>query len=191
MMLAHHAEMLAVVPQLRAFAFSLCRNRDQADDLVQETLLRACDNIARFQAGTNMAAWLITIMRNQFYSEYRKRRRDVQDADGIYMKTMVMQPEQIARTEYGELRRALAKLPKQMREILILIGVHGVSYPEAARICGCATGTIKSRLHRARACLAALLSIESEADFAADPNLQSILVSVESARAVQHSELSH
>jgi RNA polymerase sigma-70 factor (ECF subfamily) len=130
-------------------------------------------------------------MRNQFYSEYRKRRRDVQDADGIYMKTMVMQPEQIARTEYGELRRALAKLPKQMSEILILLGVHGVSYPEAARICGCATGTIKSRLHRARACLAAMLSIESEADFASDPNLQSILVSVESARAMQHNELSH
>jgi RNA polymerase sigma-70 factor, ECF subfamily len=186
-----HGEMLAVIPQLRAFAVSLCRNRDQADDLVQETLLRACGNITKFEPGTNMGAWLITILRHQFYSEYRKRRREVQDANGYYLKTMVTQPHQIGCAEYRELLEAIAKLPKEMREALILVGVHGVSCPEAARICGCPTGTIKSRVHRARACLAALLSIESVADLAADPKMQSIQVCLESTRAVHRAGFSH
>jgi RNA polymerase sigma-70 factor (ECF subfamily) len=148
-------EMLAVMPQLRAFAVALCRSRDHADELVQETLLRACDNITKFEPGTNMTAWLITILRHQLYSEYRKRRRDVQDVNGYYVKTMVTRPHQIGHPEYPELLEAIAKLPKEMREALIPVGARGVSYPEAARICGCPTGTIKSRVHRARAYLAA------------------------------------
>jgi DNA-directed RNA polymerase specialized sigma24 family protein len=102
-------EMLAVMPQLRAFAVALCRSRDHADELVQETLLRACDNITKFEPGTNMTAWLITILRHQFYSEYRKRRRN-----GYYVKTMVTRPHQICHTEYRELLEAIAKLPKRV-----------------------------------------------------------------------------
>ena len=147
---AVRAAMLAAIPRLRAFAISLCRNPERADDLVQETLLRACANIAQFQHGTKMEAWLTTILRNQHYSEYRKRRREVEDVDGIYAKTLVAHPSQLASAQYKELRTALARLPDEMREALTLVVGSGLSYPEVARICGCATGTIKSRVHRAR-----------------------------------------
>jgi len=176
------AEILSLVPKLRAFAVSLSHDRDQAEDLIQETLLSACRNIDRFEPGTNLAAWLFTILRNHFYSEYRKRRRDVQDVDGRYTRSLVAQHEQTIRTEYEELWAALAQLPEGMRDLLLLVGVGGVSYPEAARICGCATGTAKSRVHRARRRLAELLSIESAADFADDPSLQAVLANVEYQR---------
>jgi RNA polymerase sigma-70 factor (ECF subfamily) len=140
---AIRGEMLALTPQLRAFAVALCRNRDQADDLVQETLLRAFENITKFEPGSNMRAWLSTILRNHFYSEHRKRRRDVQDANGSYIRAMVTQPHQIGFVEHRELIEAMAKLTN-----LILVSVHGVSYPEAARVCGCPIGTVKSRVHR-------------------------------------------
>jgi len=84
--------MLAAVPTLRAFAISLSGNADRADDLVQETLLRATANIDSFQPGTNMLAWLFTILRNQFRSEYRKRRREVEDADGSYLDGLTSAP---------------------------------------------------------------------------------------------------
>jgi RNA polymerase sigma-70 factor (ECF subfamily) len=177
-----HAEMLSLVPKLRAFAVSLSRDRDQAEDLIQETLLSACRNLDRFEPGTNMTAWLFTILRHNFYSEYRKRRREVQDVEGGYTKSLVAQPEQIACIEYEELRTALSKLPKKMRDILLLVAVGGVSYPEAARICGCATGTAKSRIHRARTRLAELLSIESPADFAGDAGLQAVMARAEHQR---------
>jgi RNA polymerase sigma-70 factor (ECF subfamily) len=177
-----HAEMLSLIPKLRAFAISLSHNRDQAEDLIQETLLSACRNIDRFEPGTNMAAWLSTILRNHFYSEYRRRRRDVPDVDGAYTDTLVVQPEQVIRAESEALWAALAKLPKNMRDLLILVGVSGVSYPEAARICGCATGTAKSRVHRARARLAEMLSIESPGDFAGDPGLEAVVARIEYQR---------
>jgi RNA polymerase sigma-70 factor, ECF subfamily len=170
-----HPAMLAAIPQLRTFAVSLCRDRDYADDLVQEALLRACDNVARFEPDTNMTAWLITILRNQFYAEYRKRRREVADADGIYADTLVTQPTQLACAQYGELRRALDTLPGEMRDAIVLIAGSGASYDEAARICGCAVGTIKSRVHRARMRLAELLSINDPANFAEDPIGQSVV----------------
>jgi RNA polymerase sigma-70 factor (ECF subfamily) len=176
MVSAVHDEMLAAIPKLRAFAVSLCRNRDHAGDLVQGALLRACDNITKFQPGTNMRAWLITILRNQFYAEFRKRRRGVQDAKGFYMRQMVTQPHQVGCAEHRELVEAMAMLSKEMREAIILVGAHGVSYPEAARICGCPVGTVKGRAHRARACLAALLMIESPVDLVADPKTPSIQV---------------
>ena len=92
-------QVLSTVPSLRAFAISLCGNVDRADDLVQETLLRALANIDSFQPGTNMPAWLFTILRNLFRSEYRKRRREVEDADGRYAETLKSQPEQNGRVE--------------------------------------------------------------------------------------------
>jgi len=159
---------LSAVPSIRAFAISLCGNVDRADDLVQETLLRAWANLNSFEPGTNMSAWLFTILRNLFRSEYRKRRREVADGDGTYAETLKTQPEQTSRVEFEEFRTALAKLPSDQREALVLVGASGFSYEEAAGICGCAVGTVKSRVNRARVKLAELLSIEGIDDFGPD-----------------------
>ena len=180
------AAMLAAIPHLRAFAVSLCRNPERADDLVQETLLRACANIAQFERGTKMEAWLITILRHQYYSEYRKRRREVEDVNGIYAGTLVTRPEQIVSTQYRELRAALARLPDDMREALLLVAGSGLSYPEVARICGCAVGTIKSRVHRARERLAAMLFVENLADLTEDAIGRSIVARAEHGRLQLH-----
>src|SRR5260370_1352220 len=168
-------QMLGAVPSLRAFAISLSGNVDRADDLVQETLMRAIANIDSFQPGTNMSAWLFTILRNLFRSEYRKRRREVEDADGSYADTLKSQPEQSGRLEFNEFRVALDKLPPDQREALILVGASGFSYEEAAAICECAVGTIKSRVNRARTRLADLLSIESAEDFGPDHTTRAIM----------------
>src|SRR5271168_1789574 len=157
--------MLSAVPSLRAFALSLCGNVDRADDLVQEALLRAWANLDSFELGTNMSAWLFTILRNVFRSEYRKRRREVEDADGSYAESLTSQPNQTSHLEMGEFRRALDQLPTEQRESLILVGASGFSYEEAAQICGCAVGTIKSRVNRARVRLASILSVENPNDF--------------------------
>jgi RNA polymerase sigma-70 factor (ECF subfamily) len=168
---------LAAVPSLRAFAISLCGNVDRADELVQETMLRALANIHSFQPGTNMSAWLFTILRNLFRSEYRKRRREVEDVDGHFAETLKSHPEQMGRLELQEFRAALAQLPAEQREALILVGASGFSYEEAAEICDCAIGTIKSRVNRARSRLAKLLSIENvEEDFGPDDTTRAVLV---------------
>ena len=167
---------LAAVPSLRAFAISLCGNVDRADDLVQETLLRALANIDSFQPGTNMSAWLFTILRNHFRSEYRKRRREVEDSDGHYAETLKSQPEQYGQVEYREFREALAQLPQDQREALVLVGASGFSYEEAANICGCAVGTIKSRVNRARTRLAELMAIDGAEDFGPDQATRAVLV---------------
>jgi len=166
---------LAAVPSLRAFAISLCGNVDRADDLVQETLLRALANIESFQPGTNMSAWLFTILRNHFRSEYRKRRREVEDGDGSYAETLKSHPEQNGRVEFEEFRVALAKLPGDQREALILVGASGFSYEEAAQICGSAVGTIKSRVNRARTRLVELLAIDGARDMGPDSETQAVL----------------
>src|SRR5947209_12070452 len=166
---------LAAVPSLRAFAISLCGNVDRADDLVQETLLRALANIDSFQPGSNMPAWLFTILRNLFRSEYRKRRREVEDADGSYAERLKSQHEQTGRVEFMEFRAALGQFPADQREALILVGASGFSYEEAAEICGCAVGTIKSRVNRARGRLGELLSIESMDDFGPDRATRAVL----------------
>ena len=157
-------EMLATIPSLRAFAFSLCGNGDRADDLVQETLMKAWINQASFTQGTSMSAWLFTILRNVFYSEYRKRRREVEDAEGTMAARLVSVPEQNGHMDLQDLRTALQKLPPEQREALILVGGSGFAYEEAAQICGCALGTLKSRVNRARTAIAALMSIETTGD---------------------------
>src|SRR5258708_17773256 len=134
-------DILASVPSLRAFAISLSGNGDRADDLVQETLLRALANIDSFQPGSNLAAWLFTILRNLFRSDYRKRRREVADADGSYAKTLKTQPAQNAHLEFEEFRAALDKLPQHHPEPLILVAAPAFSYQHAAAICGCASAT--------------------------------------------------
>jgi RNA polymerase sigma-70 factor (ECF subfamily) len=168
-------QVLTTVPSLRAFAISLSGNIDRADDLVQETLLRALTHIESFQPGTNMPAWLFTILRNLFRSEYRKRRREVEDADGRYAETLKSNPEQTGRVEFDEFRTALAKLPPDQREALILVGASGFSYEDAASICGCAVGTIKSRVNRARTRLADLLAIDTIDDFGPDRATRAVL----------------
>jgi RNA polymerase sigma-70 factor (ECF subfamily) len=167
--------MLAAVPSLRAFAISLCGNVDRADDLVQEALLRAWANLDSFEPGTNMSAWLFTILRNLFRSEYRKRRREVEDADGSYAEALTSLPDQASHLEMDEFRKALELLPTDQRESLILVGASGFSYEEAAQICGCAVGTIKSRVNRARTRLADLLAIDSVDDFGPDRPTRAVL----------------
>src|ERR1700751_5888557 len=113
---AARVSMLAAVPRLRAFALSLCRSPDRADDLVQETLVRACENIGTFTPGSNMNAWLTTILRNHFYSEHRRRRREVEDADGSQAAPLIVVPDQVASLAHQELRAALAHLPHALGE---------------------------------------------------------------------------
>jgi RNA polymerase sigma-70 factor (ECF subfamily) len=167
--------MLAAVPSLRAFAVSLSGNVDRADDLVQETLLRAIANIDLFQPGTNMSAWLFTILRNHFRSEYRRRRREVEDPDGRHVDSLKSPPQQHSRLEFAEFRRALAKLPPDQCEALILVSASGFSYEEAAAICESAVGTIKSRVSRARARLSNLLSIDTADMFGQDHTTRAVL----------------
>src|SRR5215212_11247265 len=141
--------LLAAVPSLRAFAISLIGDAHRADDLVQDTIMRAWANLDRFERGTNLNAWLFTILRNLFHSEYRKRRREVEDPEGAYAGRLKVQPEQGSRLDFEDFRAALDRLPHDQREALLLVGASGFSYEEAATICGCAVGTIKSRVNRA------------------------------------------
>jgi len=170
--------LLAAVPSLRAFAISLCGQVDRADDLVQDTLLRALSHIDRFERGTNLNAWLFTILRNLFHSEYRKRRREVEDPDGSYAGRLKAQPEQSSRLDFEDFRTALAKLPPDQREALLLVGASGFSYEEAANICQCAVGTIKSRVNRARSRLASLLAVDDVGDLGPDKMTRAALQAV-------------
>lgn len=169
------ADLIAAIPNLRAFAVSLCGNPDRADDLVQETLVKAWSNLTSFAEGTNLAAWLFTILRNIYYSEYRKRRREVADSDGAIAARLATAPAQTGHMDFLDFREALQKLPPDQREALILVGASGFSYEEAAAICECAVGTIKSRVNRARTRLADLLSIDSADDFGPDQSTRAIL----------------
>ena len=166
------SDLLAAIPNLRAFAVSLSGNPDRADDLVQETLVKAWSNLGSFVEGTNMPAWLFTILRNIYYSEYRKRRREVADSEGTIAARLATAPAQNGHMDFLDFRDALQKLPADQREALVLIGASGMSYEEAAGICNCAVGTMKSRVNRARNRLIELLSIGSSSDFASDANWQ-------------------
>jgi RNA polymerase sigma-70 factor, ECF subfamily len=152
-------EMLAAIPSLRAFAISLTNDPVRADDLVQDTILRAWTNSHRFEPGTSLMAWLFTILRNLFLSEYRKRRREVEDVDGSYAEGLMTLPDQQGHLDFEDFRVALAKLSVDHREALILVTAQGMSYEEAAEVCGVAIGTVKSRVNRARHRLAELLGI--------------------------------
>lgn len=160
--------LLATIPNLRAFAISLCGAADKADDLVQETLVRAWDKQASFQPGTNLRAWLFTILRNEFYSQMRKRGREISDADGALTAAMATHPEQAGKLDMQDFQVALAQLPDDQREAIILVGATGLSYEEAAQICDCAVGTVKSRVSRARARLGDLLGISDSSEFGPD-----------------------
>ncbi|MCO6386310.1 MAG: sigma-70 family RNA polymerase sigma factor [Aliihoeflea sp.] len=160
--------LLGAVPSLRAFAVSLSQNSDRADDLVQETLVKAWDKQSSFQPGTNLKAWLFTILRNEFYSQMRKRGREVQDSDGAMTARLAVHPSQHGSMDLEDFRNALERLPEDQREAIILIGASGFSYEEAAEICECAVGTIKSRVSRARTRLQELLKVSGESDYGPD-----------------------
>jgi RNA polymerase sigma-70 factor (ECF subfamily) len=136
---------------------SLSARSDAADDLVQETLMKAWKHHESFQMGTNMRAWLYTILRNEFYTHLRKRKREVEDVDEKYSSRASVVAEQDGHLHMTDVRNALAKLPDDQREAIVLVGASGCSYEEAAEICGVAVGTIKSRVNRARTKLAVLL----------------------------------
>lgn len=151
-------QLVEAIPMLRGFARSLSGNFDRADDLVQETLAKAIANREKFRMGTNLHAWLVTILRNQYYSEGRRRWREVSDAEGAYAARLVEEPGHKAHMELREFMAALQKLPDDQREALVLIGASGLSYEEAAEVLGTRVGTVKSRVSRARSRLEELLS---------------------------------
>jgi RNA polymerase sigma-70 factor, ECF subfamily len=151
------ATLVSTIPELRAFALSLCGNRDRADDLVQEALLSAWAHLDDFEEGTNMAAWLFTILRNRFINDYRKARIWVEDVNGKYAEGVPIRPNQDGWALLADLRAALARLPARQREAVILVGASGLTIAEAASVCGCELGTIKSRVNRARVRLAELM----------------------------------
>ncbi len=166
---AFRAHLIAAIPSLRAFARSLTHNSIQADDLVQDTLVRAWGKQDRFEPGTNIDAWLFTILRNGFYSQQRTRGREVEDVDGSYASRIAHPPEQHGHLDFEDFRRALGQLVPEQREALLLVAAQGFSYEEAARICGVAEGTMKSRVSRGRERLARLLSVEHAQDLGPDP----------------------
>lgn len=146
-------QLAEVIPHLRAFGRSLSGNRDTADDLVQETLLKAWSARSRFQAGTNMRAWTFIILRNLFLSQMRRSKFTGEWDDLAADKLLAAPASQDRHVELGDLQRALMELPETQREALILVGAGGFAYEEAAEICGCAVGTIKSRVARGRTAL--------------------------------------
>ncbi|WP_380874390.1 DNA-directed RNA polymerase sigma-70 factor [Sphingomonas sp. DBB INV C78] len=152
------AELANVIPHLRAFGRSLSGNRDLADDLVQETLMKAWAARQRFQAGTNMRAWTFIILRNLFLSQMRRARFKGEWDELTAARVLAAPASQDRHVELGDMQRALLHLPQPQREALILVGAGGFAYEEAAEICGCAVGTIKSRVARGRVALEHLLN---------------------------------
>ena len=150
-------DLLAATPFLRAFARTLCRDHEQAEDLAQEALLKAWQCRDQFQPGTNLRAWLATILRNRFYSLGRRRKWQADYDQEIIERTLVAPDDQQCTVELEDVRRALAMLPDFQREALILVGAGGMSYEEVAQIAGCPLGTIKSRVRRGRDELQAIL----------------------------------
>ncbi len=177
-------ELAQVLPHLRAFGRSLSGNRDLADDLVQETMLKAWAARARFQAGTNMRAWTFIILRNIFLSQMRRARFKGEWDEITAARILAAPASQDRHIELGDLQRALLELPQAQREALILVGAGGFAYEEAAAICDCAVGTIKSRVARGRTALSAILTegrlpSRREAEPSENGPLQSIMDDVD------------
>lgn len=161
--------LIATIPHLRAFARSFTNDSARADDLVQETLVKAWNSMHSFTPGTNFRAWLFTILRNAYFSQHRKLRREVDDPHDIHTNSLAVRPEQYGHLDLIDFRSALGNLPSDQREALLLVGAEGFSYEEAAEICGCAVGTIKSRVNRARTRLSDMLEVSGASDYGAEP----------------------
>lgn len=164
------------LPALRAFAISLTRNIAEADDLVQDTIVKAWTNIDKFTTGTNLQAWLFTILRNTFYSRHRKHRREVADPDGIRAAGLYVKPDHDGRLAFADFQRAFDTLSPEHREVLILVGASGFSCEEAAEMMGVAVGTVKSRTNRARKRLAEMMGLADGEDvLSADGPLSAVM----------------
>ena len=150
-------DLVTLIPHLRAFARTLCGDAAAADDLAQDTVMKAWDARSSYQMGTNMKAWTFMILRNQFYSEKRRSWRQTQLDQEAAERTLVATDDPGSPLALDELRQALTMLPSEQREALILVGAGGFAYEEAADICGCAVGTVKSRVSRARRALQGIL----------------------------------
>ena len=150
-------ELVALIPHLRAFARTLTGNPTSADDLAQDAMLKAWDARGSYQMGSHMKAWTFMILRNQFYSDRRRSWRQVQLDQEAAERTLVAIDDPASPLALDELRLALAMLPLEQREALILVGAGGFAYEEAAAICECAVGTVKSRVSRARRALQTIL----------------------------------
>ncbi|HEX8166126.1 MAG TPA: sigma-70 family RNA polymerase sigma factor [Beijerinckiaceae bacterium] len=168
-------DLFAALPHLRAFAISLTGDVDRADDLVQEAVVRGLSHLHQFRRGTNFQGWMFTILRNQFHSNYRKHRREIEDTDGAYAAKVAIPPEQGAHLDFSDFRDALAKLSPEQREAILLIGAEGLTYEETAVICGTKVGTIKSRVNRARKRLAELLGLDEIEEIGPDRVVQAAL----------------
>lgn len=155
-------ELVTHLPALRAFALSLTRNRATADDMMQDAVLKAWSNMDKFQRGTNMRAWLFTILRNNYYSSRRKLNREVADVDNVFSDKLSVKPDHDGRLQMMDFKNAFEQLADEHREALILVGASGFSYDDAAEMCGVATGTMKSRVNRARAKLTDLLQLQDD-----------------------------
>lgn len=152
-------ELISVVPRLRRFAFARTGNAAEADDMVQATLMRAWEHRSQFHAGTNLVAWLFTILRNTHLNQRKRLRREVEDVDGAIAGALSSPPEQEHRVALVALQTALDALPPEQRETLLLVTVDGLLHEEAATVLGCQVGTIKSRVSRARDRLAIALGL--------------------------------
>ncbi|WP_338467412.1 sigma-70 family RNA polymerase sigma factor [Novosphingobium sp. ZN18A2] len=150
-------ELTGVIPHLRAFARGLCGRPDMADDLVQETLMKAWAARARFEPGTSMRAWTFVILRNAYLTDMRRNRFRADYDETVAERILTAPPGQEDPLHLSDMHRALLTLPPERREALLLVGAGGFSYEEAANICDCAVGTIKSRVGRARAALSSML----------------------------------
>jgi RNA polymerase sigma-70 factor, ECF subfamily len=157
-------QLLSLIPSLRAFAHVLTRNHSEVDDLVQDTLVKAISNIHQFTPGTNLRAWLFTIERNTFYTAHQQRRRQAA-APLDETRTLGVSPTQEWSVRMSAVHDAVLQLPAEQREALLLVAGAGMTYDEAAEVCQCALGTIKSRINRARNRLEELLEIEGTAFF--------------------------
>lgn len=160
-------EVVQLIPALRAFARVFCRDQNDADDLVQETLARAIDRIDQFQPGTRLKSWLFTIMRNIFLNRIKIQAREAPGLAECASGRPITAPGQEWAVRAGEMRRAIERLPSGQREIVMLVGILGTSYEDAARICACDIGTVKSRLHRSRSRLLHELGEKSAASYLA------------------------
>ena len=157
--------MLAARPRMRGYALSLCRKADQADDLTQETMVKALANQARFVPGSDLHGWLFTILRNHFLGQLRRQKREVQDVDGNSSARLRIEPAHDAVLDLRDFRAALGALPQTQRQALLLVGALGHSCEQAARLAGCQPGTVKSRVSRARQTLISELKIEGARDY--------------------------
>ena len=170
-------ELITHLPALRAFALSLVRNGSAADDLVQETILKAWSGFDKFTPGTNLRAWLFTILRNGFYSDLRKHRREVQDSEGQFAARLSQKPDHDSNLAMRDFQRGFERLIDEQREALVLVGALGFSYEEAALTIGCAVGTVKSRVNRGRKRLAEVLKLEPGASLIPTDAVQTAVTS--------------